>query len=60
MMKKILYLLTALLSLQAQAQEVPYSQQMALTAMHMWPDSFSVTPTCRKVELRPGCDIKRY
>ncbi|MCH5689178.1 hypothetical protein LWM68_35985 [Niabella sp. W65] len=44
MMKKILYLLTALLSLQAQAQEVPYSQQMALTAMHMWPDSFSVTP----------------
>lgn len=44
MMKKIVYVLISFLSLQAQAQDVPYSQQMALTAMHMWPDSFSVTP----------------
>ncbi|HTG55839.1 MAG TPA: glycoside hydrolase family 88 protein [Niabella sp.] len=44
MMKKILYVFISFLSLQAQAQDVPYSQQMALTAMHMWPDSFSVTP----------------
>lgn len=44
MMKKIVYLFIGFLSLQAQAQEVPYSQQMALTAMRIWPDSFSVTP----------------
>lgn len=44
MMKKILYVLIGFLSLQAKAQQVPYSQQMALTAMHIWPDSFSVTP----------------
>lgn len=44
MIRKILYVLVGFLSLQAQGQELPYSQQMALTAMHMWPDSFSVTP----------------
>lgn len=28
----------------ANAQQKPYSQQMAQTAMHIWPDSFSVKP----------------
>jgi len=28
----------------AKAQQKPYSQQMAQTAMHLWPDSFSVKP----------------
>ena len=43
-MKKIIYLVLCLISLQAKAQEVPYSQQLAQTAMHIWPDSFSTAP----------------
>ncbi|MCH5600719.1 glycoside hydrolase family 88 protein [Niabella ginsengisoli] len=43
-MRKILFILIVLLSFKAQAQQVPYSQQLALTAMHIWPDSFSATP----------------
>ncbi|MGC4231609.1 MAG: glycoside hydrolase family 88 protein [Niabella sp.] len=42
MIKKILFVLICFLSLQTQAQQTPYSQQMALTAMHLWPDSFSM------------------
>lgn len=44
MKKSFLYIIILVACLQTQAQSVPYSQQMALTAMHIWPDSFSVTP----------------
>lgn len=48
-MKKILLILVllvtvALVGVPANAQQIPYSQQIANTAMHMWPDSFSVIP----------------
>ena len=43
MQKKILFLLIVF-SLNSPAQAQPYSQKMALTAMHLWPDSFSVVP----------------
>ena len=43
-MKKILFTLTTLLALTqiASAQQIPYSQQMAQTAMNLWKDSFSM------------------
>jgi len=40
-MKKLLYILFFIASLHTQAQQLPYSQQVALTAMKIWPDSFS-------------------
>jgi Predicted unsaturated glucuronyl hydrolase involved in regulation of bacterial surface properties, and related proteins len=43
-MKRLIYLVFLLISLNGSAQELPYSQQLALTAMHIWPDSFSVVP----------------
>lgn len=43
-MKKLIVLSFILLSLQTTAQQVPYSQQLANTAIHLWPDSFSVIP----------------
>ncbi|GAB3008636.1 hypothetical protein GCM10027051_06300 [Niabella terrae] len=42
-MKNLLLILGCMLALSANAQTLPYSQQMALTAMHIWPDSFSAT-----------------
>ncbi|MBC7687846.1 MAG: glycoside hydrolase family 88 protein, partial [Aquabacterium sp.] len=43
-MKKILFTLTTVLALTqiASAQQTPYSQQMAQTAMNLWKDSFSM------------------
>ncbi|WP_300596835.1 glycoside hydrolase family 88 protein [Niabella sp.] len=43
-MRKYILLLMVFYTLHAAAQAQPYSQQMALTAMHIWPDSFSVVP----------------
>ena len=43
-MKRALIIVSFLLSLQANAQQIPYSQQLANTAIHIWPDSFSVVP----------------
>jgi len=42
-MKKIFFALFLFAGTQMQAQ-VPYSQQLSATAMHIWPDSFSVVP----------------
>lgn len=43
-MKKLFLYFLLVLSLQAEAQQTPYSQQLANTAIHIWPDSFSVVP----------------
>lgn len=43
-MKKLLSIAIVLMSVQASAQQAPYSQQLANTAIHLWPDSFSVIP----------------
>ena len=45
-MKKKLLIVVFLLSQHfiTDAQQIPYSQQLSLTAMHIWPDSFSVIP----------------
>lgn len=42
-MKKIFFVLSLVAATQVQAQ-TPYSQQLSATAMHIWPDSFSVVP----------------
>ena len=44
MIKNLIFFFLLLLSTGADAQPLPYSQQMSLTAMHIWPDSFSVVP----------------
>lgn len=44
MKKLILLAFVFATSLQVGAQQLPYSQQLANTAMHLWPDSFSVVP----------------
>lgn len=44
LLKKILFIFCLLNAVAAQAQQVPYSQQIALKAMQVWPDSFSVVP----------------
>ncbi len=44
MKKNILILLVLFMMIKAEAQQKPYSQQMAQTAMNLWPDSFSVVP----------------
>ncbi len=45
MQKLLLYfLLLFSVNAGAQQQQTPYSQQLANTAMHLWPDSFSVIP----------------
>ncbi|SDD14072.1 glycoside hydrolase family 88 protein [Niabella drilacis] len=44
MIKNSLFFVLVLISLQLNAQVQPYSQRMALTAMHLWPDSFSAVP----------------
>ncbi|MBO9617609.1 MAG: glycoside hydrolase family 88 protein [Niabella sp.] len=43
-MRKLLFIVLILAVQQLQAQELPYAQRLAQTAMHLWPDSFSVTP----------------
>lgn len=43
-MNRLIILMLAVLSSNAYSQQAPYSQQMAVTAMHIWPDSFSVVP----------------
>ncbi|MBO9594699.1 MAG: glycoside hydrolase family 88 protein [Niabella sp.] len=43
-MRKYILLLMAFCSLQFAAHAQSYAQKMALTAMHLWPDSFSVVP----------------
>lgn len=43
-MRTLLYIFVFLASLRTQAQPTCYSQQLALTAMHIWRDSFSATP----------------
>ncbi|ANH82591.1 glucuronyl hydrolase [Niabella ginsenosidivorans] len=43
-MRKLFFILLVIIALQLHAQELPYAQRMALTAMHLWPDSFSVVP----------------
>lgn len=43
-MKKLIFYFLFLLSVGTKAQQIPYSQQLSLTAMHIWPDSFSVVP----------------
>lgn len=58
MMKKIVFALICFLSLQTQAQEVPYSQQMALTSMHLWPDSFSMGGTPARWSYDQGVILK--
>lgn len=44
-MKKILFISCFFISLLGSAQQpIPYSQQLSLTAMKIWPDSFSASP----------------
>ncbi|MCF3109689.1 glycoside hydrolase family 88 protein [Niabella sp. CC-SYL272] len=43
-MRKSILLLTAFFLVQLASQAQSYSQRMGLTAMHLWPDSFSVVP----------------
>lgn len=43
-MKKLILLAAVFISVQLPAQPIPYAQRLANTAMHMWPDSFSVIP----------------
>lgn len=44
-MKRIIFLsLVSLLAVNAEAQQRPYSQQMAQTAMNLWKDSFALKP----------------
>ncbi|MFV0606144.1 MAG: DUF4350 domain-containing protein [Niabella sp.] len=43
-MKKFFLCFLLVASFNAEAQVVPYSQQLANTAIHLWPDSFSVVP----------------
>lgn len=43
-MKKVVLMLVLLSSIMVEAQQKPYSQQMAETVMKVWPDSFSSAP----------------
>ncbi len=44
MKKLVFYFLLFICSTAGAQQQLPYSQQLANTAIHMWPDSFSVIP----------------